>query len=180
MVSYVTRSELRGYGARLTEEKRTRLRKAATSVNATFLSHSSKDEELVEGAVLILSNHGATVYVDRVDPALPPYTSKETAATLKRRIGECRKFVMLASENSKESRWVPWELGIADGERGIPNIALFPAVEDGGSTKWTSWEYLGLYRRIVWGNLKGHKDPLWMVLDEENNTASTLSDWLRT
>ena len=178
MISYVTRSELRGFGIALNEEARRSLRKSATSVNATFLSHSSKDDELVMGATRILSNHGATVYVDRIDPTLPPYTSKETAAALKRRIGQCKKFVLLASENSKESRWVPWELGIADGERGISNIALFPAVEDGSSKGWTSWEYMGLYRRIVWGNLEGHKDPLWMVLDEENNTASPLSGWL--
>ena len=181
MISYVTRSELRRFGVQRNEEGRTRTRKAATAetpVNATFLSHSSKDEELVEGALLILSNHGATVYVDRVDPTLPPYTNKETAATLKSRIGQCKKFVLLATENSKESRWVPWELGIADGKRGIPNIALFPAIEDGGSMRWTSWEYLGLYRRIVWGDLDGHKDRLWMVLDEENNTATPLHVWL--
>jgi hypothetical protein len=177
MISYATRSELRGLGASL-NEGRIRLRRSATPANATFLSHSSKDAELVEGATLVLSNHGAAVYVDRVDATLPPYTTKETAAALKHRIGQCKKFVLLASENSKDSRWAPWELGIADGERGIPNIALFPAVEDGGSEGRTSWEYLGLYQRIVWGSLQGHKDPLWMVLDEENNTASPLGVWL--
>lgn len=178
MISYVTRGELREFGAALSEEGRARLRKSATPDNATFLSHSSKDQELVEGATVILSNHGAAVYVDRVDPTMPPYTSKETASALKRRIGHCKKFVLLASENSKESRWVPWELGIADGERGVPNIALFPAVENRLSRTWTSWEYLGLYRRIVWGDLQGHSEPLWMVLDEESNTASSLSAWL--
>jgi len=25
---------------------------------------------------------------------------------------------------------------------------------------------MGLYRRIVWGNLQGHRDPLWLVLDD--------------
>ena len=60
----------------------------------------------------------------------------------------------------------------------MPNIALFPAIENNGSKGWTSWEYMGLYRRIVWGDLQGYKDPLWMVLDEENNTATRLSEWL--
>lgn len=178
MIAYATRDQLRGFATSLSEQERGRLRKSATPSNATFLSHSSKDDELVVGATRILSNHGATVYVDRVDPTLPPYTNKETAAALKGRIAQSKKFVLLASPNSKESRWVPWELGVADGEKGIPNIALFPAVEDSNSTGWTSWEYMGLYRRIVWGDLQGHERPLWMVLDEENNTASRLSDWL--
>jgi hypothetical protein len=86
--------------------------------------------------------------------------------------------VLLASANSKESRWVPWELGIADGEKGIDRIALFPASDDPYDQTWASWEYLGLYRRIVWGRMKGRTDPLWMVLDEKNNVGTPLRSWL--
>ena len=45
-------------------------------------------------------------------------------------------------------------------------------------TTWASWEYLGLYRRIVWGKMQDEKDPLWMVHDWKRNTAVKLSSWL--
>ena len=182
MVEYVTRSEFRGFADEIGLQERASLRKRAedrSPTGATFLSHSSKDEELVDGAIRILENHGAYVYVDKKDPSLPPYTSKETAATLKLRINQSKKFVLLASENSKESKWVPWELGLADGYKRLDHIALFPAVESANKTRWTSWEYLGLYDRIVWGRFKGEEKSVWMVWDEKNNTATRLSEWLR-
>ena len=182
MVDYITRSDLRGVKANLNEETANRIRKRAedrSPQGATFLSHSSKDEELVVGAIRVLENHGATVYVDKKDPNLPPYTSKETASALKKRIGQAGKFVLLASANSKDSRWVPWELGLADGYKRMENIAIFPAVDTAYETGWTSWEYLGLYGRIVYGKLEGHEDNVMMVLDMRKNTATELSRWLR-
>ena len=97
---------------------------------------------------------------------------------MKQRIHQTRRFVLLASKNSQDSRWVPWELGIADGDKGLERIALFPASDASHEKDWASWEYLGLYRRIVWGDLQGHPNRLWMVIDEKRNTAVTLRDWL--
>src|SRR3546814_18088347 len=83
---------------------------------------------------------------------------------------QTKRFVLLASKNSKDSRWVPWELGVADGYKGLTKIALFPASDSSHEQAWASWEYLGLYRRIVWGDLQGHQKRVWMVLDEKRNT----------
>ena len=181
MVDYITRSELRKFASEITLDEQVRLRRSASSrdlAGSTFLSHSSKDDDLVVGAIRVLEGHGAKVYVDEIDPEMPPYTSEETAALLKRRIHQTSRFVLLASKNSKDSRWVPWELGVADGDKGLSQIALFPASDSSSERDWASWEYLGLYRRIVWGNMQGHKDAIWMVLDEKKNTATALSDWL--
>jgi hypothetical protein len=181
MPQYTKRSELKKFAADMLQEQRVNLRKSAESrspLNATFLSHSSKDDDLVDGTIRILTNHGAFVYIDKVDPTMPPYTNSETAAKLKTRVRQAKKFVLLASENSKDSKWVPWELGIADGYKDIKNIALFPAIEDNGTSTWTSWEYLGLYQRIVWGSIKGYDKTGWMVWDESDNTATWLSQWL--
>lgn len=183
MIEYITRAELRGYASALNNQEQSSLRKSAEARSldgATFLSHSTKDDELVVGAIRVLEAHGATVYLDKIDPDLPPYTSAETASKLKQRVNQTKKFVLLASKNSKESKWVPWELGVADGYKGLSRIALFPAVDDESDTAWTSWEYLGLYDRIVWGDLKGHDKKLWMVLDQKSNTAWPLTDWLRS
>lgn len=181
MKSYTTKAELRQFGEEILTEARVNLRKAAkdrSPINATFLSHSSKDEDLVAGTIRILTNHGALVYTDKIDPTMPPYTTKETASKLKTRISQSKKFVLLATANSKDSKWVPWELGIADGYKGLNHIALFPAVEERNDTSWTSWEYMGLYLRIIWGEIEGYPKPMWIVLDESENTATPLGKWL--
>ena len=181
MAVHVTKSQLRNWASELSFSEQENLKKSANSQSldgATFLSHSSKDEDLVVGAMQVLKNHGARVYIDKIDPEMPPYTNHETAALLKRRISQTRRFVLLATENSKESNWVPWELGVADGYKGIGKIALFPASDTMYDKAWASWEYLGLYRRIVWGRLEGYSDSLWMVQNEKENTAIALRDWL--
>lgn len=183
MIQHVTREQLRSFAANLPLQEQATLRSAALATSriftgTTFLSHSSKDDDLVVGAIGVLENHGAKVYVDEVDPEMPPYTSDETAELLKQRIHQTSRFVLLASKNSQESKWVPWELGVADGDKGLDRIALFPASDSPHDTTWASWEYLGLYRRIVWGNMEGHKDPLWMVWDKKRNTALKLATWL--
>lgn len=182
MIEYITRDTLRRFAAELPLAEQATLRKSAASRSlegSTFLSHSSKDEDLVVGATRVLEGHGAKVYIDEIDPEMPPYTTEETANLLKSRIRQTKRFVLLASKNSKESRWVPWELGIADGYKSLSHIALFPASDDPYEKAWASWEYLGLYHRIVWGNMEGREQPLWMVLDESRNTATPLSNWLR-
>jgi hypothetical protein len=176
-IRYITASDLIGISTNLNEE----LRKTTASYGvATFLSHSSKDVNILPGAIHVLSNHGAEVYIDKKDPSLPPYTSRETAKILRDRIAQNKKFVLLASSNSKDSRWIPWELGLADGNKRQFNVAIFPAVENQHDINWTNQEYLGIYDRIVFGDMQGRDKQLWMVLNQENNTASPLSDWLRS
>lgn len=183
MIDYPTRADLLRFAAELNLTEQASVRKTAedrSPEGATFLSHSSKDQELVVGAVHLLRGHGATVYIDKKDPSLPPYTNKGTAIGLKKRIKQSGKFVLLASNNSKGSRWVPWELGIADQAKGLRRVAVLPAVDSQKDTNWSTWEYLGLYDRIVWGDLEGQRKRVWMVLDERKNTAIELSEWLRS
>lgn len=182
MLQYTTRANLIDWGNQVQKSAPVTPRYSQHSNSlaaATFLSHSSKDRELVAGATLILENHGAQVYIDEVDPQMPPTTSRETAEILKSRIRDTKRFVLLASNNSKDSRWVPWELGYADGHKGTDRIAIFPAVDVWYETGWTSQEYLGLYDRIIWGNIKGYTDAMWIVLNEQENTASPLRKWLQ-
>ncbi|WP_108223420.1 toll/interleukin-1 receptor domain-containing protein [Cereibacter johrii] len=181
MADYFTRSEYVGFAQGLSLQERTNVRKRAETRSpdrAIFLSHSSKDEDILPGVIRILELHGATVYIDKKDPGLPPYTNKETAASLRLRIRQARKFILLASENSKDSRWVPWELGIADGYKSFDNIAVLPVLEDTRQDSWTSWEYLGLYDRVAWKMFRGKEEEEWMVWDRRENTAHPLRTWL--
>ena len=182
MPEFVTRAELRNFAANRTLEERASIRKSASErplEGSTFLSHSTKDDDLVIGATIVLENHGAKVYTDKIDPEMPPYTSEKTADLLKSRIRQTKRFVLLTSPNSKESKWVPWELGIADGYKDFSHTALFPSADSATDMTWASWEYLGLYRRIVWGGLDGYDKSVWMVWNHITNTPTELGKWLR-
>lgn len=150
----------------------------ASVLSSVFLSHSSKDSEQLPGAIALLEKHGASVYIDKKDLSLPAVTDVSTAEKIKERIKECRKFVILTSENSKDSRWVPWELGLADGYRTPANVAILPTVMN-GNHKWTEQEYLGVYSRIAHGKFQNDPKDVFMVWDHRTNSGTELSAWLR-
>ena len=183
MYQFITKSMLRtaAVGKNLTEQAAVRKSASASAPEGTtFLSHSSQDSDLTIGAINLLKNHGAIVYIDEIDPTMPPYTNTETAEKLKARIRVCKKFVLLATPNSNTSKWVPWELGIGDGYKSLSNIAIFPASENSADTSWASWEYLGLYRKIVFGDHENYSEKIWMVLDQRSNKGTELREWLNS
>ena len=60
-----------------------------------FLSHSSKDKELIAGLKLILEDLGYSVYVDWNDDALDPNdVSLETAKILRERMKQSKSLVV--------------------------------------------------------------------------------------
>lgn len=179
MPEYTTIDQMRGFVPERAHRYQILNAAASRQAKNTFLSHSSKDNDLVPGAVLILENHGGRVYVDLGDERLPETPSIETAQILRETVHQMRRFVLLVSPNSKGSNWIPWELGLADGQKGVGAVALFPVVQSFLETSWTEQEYLGLYSRIVWGTIQGYKDRLWMVYNHTTNTAEPLSSWLR-
>src|SRR3546814_6976641 len=94
MIEYITKSELRNFADKLNVSEQASLRKSAASRSlsgTTFLSHSSKDDDLVVGAIRVLEGHGARVYVDEIDPEMPPYTTEETAGLLQSRIRQTKR-----------------------------------------------------------------------------------------
>jgi len=145
----------------------------------TFVSYSSKDSEYLPYVLKILTNHGAKPYVDKGDDRLPNPPSVKTAEVLKDTIKKSKRMVVFVTTNSKDSKWVPWELGLGDGSKSNNDIALFPSGENSYETEWLEQEYLGLYRRIVYGKHTDYADDIWMVYDYQTNTATALSKWLQ-
>lgn len=180
MVQYITRSTLSGLAKENYQENLRKVYRAQqrSVQNSTFLSHSSKDDDIVPAIVLILENHGASVYVDKLDESLNQKSSRQVAKQLRERVSACKKFVVIASNNVKDSKWVPWELGLADGCKFQNNVAIFPAPDKADDYKWTEQEYLGIYDRIVWGKIRGETDHHWLVYDHTKNTAVNLKKWL--
>jgi hypothetical protein len=155
MATYFTKSEARTFGSGRVQKSANRdsgriLRedvRAATNNDRydIFLSHASKDADLVLGAKSLLESFGFKVYVDWVDDAQLDRSKvgKETADLLRRRMRQSKSLVWAATEAASDSKWMPWELGYFDGFR--PNqVAIVPLV-DGASDVFRGQEYLGLY-----------------------------------
>lgn len=114
-----------------------------------FLCHSHLDRALALGLQELLLQNGMDLYVDWQDSSMPEQPSAETASILRRRIQGCSWFLFLATQNSKTSRWCPWELGHADGTKRSDRILLVPT-SDGRTTHGS--EYLNLYRKVVFAD----------------------------
>lgn len=111
-----------------------------------FLSHSHHDKLLVEGLKNLLASVGVELYIDWLDDNMPAVTSRETAEKLKSRIKSCNLFMLLATANALNSKWVPWEIGVADGVKSLAQIILVPVADDTG--RFPGSEYLQIYNKL--------------------------------
>jgi len=137
-----------------------------------FLSHSSADDALVDKVILFFREFDVLVYADNYDQSLPKPPTVDTAVKLKSRIRDASKIIVLVSSNSQKSRWIPWELGFADRDKGIASIGILPVTSDGSEEQWIKEEYFGLYPRI-----RSYNDE-WKVIDPRDNKCWVLKDWL--
>jgi hypothetical protein len=177
-MSFITRAQLNGYnqGVSFANENVRAKQASATALNswqadvAIFLSHSHKDKDLIQPAIAFLRSHGVKVYVDWMDAGMPDVISGDTAKKIKEKIKEHKKFLVLVTENSKDSRWVPWELGFADPTKGMPHIASFPVAE---KEDFAQNEYMKIYPKIC--ILVG----TWYVWQDDPIGAVLLTEWLR-
>ena len=179
-MSFITRAQLNSYPTNLSEGNQTiRARRTVASatalnsldVDATiFLSHSHKDKDLIQPAIGFLRSQGVKVYVDWMDEGMPEVVSGDTARKIKQKITEHKKFLVLVTEHSKDSRWVPWELGFADPTKGMAHIASFPVAEQ---YDFSQNEYMHIYPKI--NNING----TWYVWQDDPIGAVLLTDWLR-
>jgi hypothetical protein len=146
--------------------------RAAAGHVGVFLAHSSDDDEHVGGVTDFFRQFNALVYSDDSDKDLPAHPDTSTARRLSDRIRDCKRFVVLVSPNSRGSKWIPWELGIAHGLKGVAPIAILPITPYGDEAEWTKEQYFGLYPRIR-NNGTG-----WVVHDPRDNRHWELSSWL--
>lgn len=130
----------------------------ASNLATAFLCHSHKDSDLVRGVINMLGSEGWDVYVDWEDTSMPEKPDRETAMRIQQKIVELKYFIFLATPNSIDSRWCPWEIGYANGKKHIDQILIIPTTDRSGA--WYGSEYLQLYRRVdkadsgrlaVWG-----------------------------
>ena len=140
-----------------------------------FLSHSHDDlrDGSVDKAIVFLRKLGIKVYIDSHDASMPPFTNAETANKIKEAIISNKKFILLATNNSINSKWCNWELGFGDAKKYINGIALFPLADTPFS--WNGTEYLRIYPRIEESN---YSNEVYKVIYPDNREISVI-DWLK-
>lgn len=148
---------------------------AASAQTTIFLSHSHKDRDLIEPAIAFLRSHGVSIYVDWLDGEMPDVVSGETAKKIKEKIRQYQKFLVLVTENSKDSRWVPWELGFADPVKGMDHIAILPIAD---KSDFLQNEYMKIYPKLY------AVEDVWHIWQQDTSDDSsrkivTIADWLR-
>lgn len=130
---------------------------AATSVLREsfdiFLSHSTRDAEIILGLKRLLEETGKTVYIDWIkDPDLDSGgVCGDTAEALRKRMRQCSSLFYVYSRSSQKSRWMPWELGYFDGING--NVAVLPVIPESGELDFENEEYLQLYPKVDFINI---------------------------
>lgn len=132
-----------------------------------FLSHSSKDMELIAGLKLILEDLGYKVYVDWNDDALNPnIVTPETAKILRERMKQCKSLIYAFSENASNSKWMPWELGYFDALKNS-RVAVLP-ISQTAKNAYKGSEYIGVYYVVQIAQIAGTtKDAIWVYDDDK-------------
>ena len=118
-----------------------------SSYTTVFLSHKHDDlDDLKDVIGFLQTKYNVKVYIDSRDPSMPPLTSGETAKNIKKRIKQCNKFILLATNGAIESKWCNWELGFGDAQKFKDHIAIFPIKPSGTfDYEYKGTEYMSIY-----------------------------------
>ncbi len=142
-----------------------------------FLSYRHKDRSHVAGVIKFLKDVGINIYIDFLDETLENQTNDKVAQQLRDRIKESDKFISLATPNSGESKWMPWELGLGDRIINYKNVAILPLSNN--ENIWSDQEYGKIYGRIESKyRLSISDESDWKVI-YPNGTNIELKDWLK-
>ena len=141
-----------------------------------FLSHSSKDKELIAGLKLILNDLGYSVYVDWNDNKLDPnVVTPDTAKVLRERMKQCRSLIYAFTENATNSKWMPWELGYFDALK-YSRVAVLP-ISKSSKFSYKGSEYVGIYYYLQFAMIKNTNQKAIWVYDRDDKYV-IFSSWL--
>ena len=143
-----------------------------------FISHSYKDKDLINALYYIFESCGYTVFIDWKNDELKDRDSvtKEVANKLKQYMKNCRGLLYVATNNSTDSKWCPWELGFVDGLK--DRVAILPILNN-DVNEYRGQEYLGIYPYVVYAKTQKTNKDQFCVHDSDNSkNYSVLKDWL--
>ena len=143
-----------------------------------FISHSYLDKQLVLTLVELFNQANYSVYVDWIEDGDLDRSAvtARTAEVIRNRLKQCRGLSYIATSSITNSKWCPWELGLADGMH-QGHACILPVVESGNA--YTGSEYLGLYPYIDYSKTANGKNYEFWVTDSKNPLLYTsLRSWL--
>lgn len=172
-----SRSQLVKTKGALTEGLR---KKASTLSQASdlFLAHSSADKgELLDAAIGVLSDAGATVYADFLDPEAKALDPSKFGTFFTGAVSNTERLVVILTIKTSSSKWVPWELGLAHGLHDLIHVAIWPLTDPNSvATAWAELGYMLQYPRFEWVRLDD--TPQWAVRNPRNGKYWKLTTWL--
>ena len=175
MISYSRESYFKGIVARMpiNEQQRT-FSAGSNELFDVFLSYNINDKDVVKGIYDVLKNMGFKVYVDfMVDPQLDRRSvTKETAECIQSRLKHSKSLIYAQSSNAAMSKWMPWELGVVDGN--TSKCFIMP-VQKGYEIINSRQEYLLLYPVIGINT----SSELRVYDSESSNYSRPLAECLR-
>lgn len=175
MISYSRESYFKGVVARMpiNEQQRT-FSAGSNELFDVFLSYNINDKDVVKGIYYVLKKMGFKVYVDfMVDPQLDRRSvTKETAECIQSRLKHSKSLIYAQSPNATMSKWMPWELGVVDGN--TSKCFIMP-VQKGYEIINSRQEYLLLYPVIGINT----SSELRVYDSESSNYSRPLAECLR-
>ena len=142
-----------------------------------FLSHSYDDRKYIRKLKeYIEKNFDIKCYVDWItEPTALDRNNvtRNSAELLRKRMRQSKSLIFCTSDNSPDSRWMPWELGYFDGYKGY--VAILPIVDEGKN--FDGQEYLSLYPYIDLAPL-GDSGVTKMWVNENTSTYTQFANWL--
>lgn len=142
-----------------------------------FLSHSYLDAKLLLGVKALFEQHGYITYIDWInDQQLSRGdVTSHTARTLRARISNCKSLLYISSDNSANSKWMPWELGYADALN--KKVAICPVTEE-RRFNFHGTEYLGLYPYVEFLTPPSGSDIICVSDAEDEQSYISFQRWL--
>lgn len=90
-----------------------------------FISHKNLDRDIALKVQRVLKSKQVEAYLDLLDESI---TGKGEVLTkhIKQKLNECTDILVVMSENTKGSWWVPFEIGMA-AQRDLPTVSYLQA-----------------------------------------------------
>lgn len=117
-----------------------------------FISYRHVDSYFAELVADSFKINNVPYYIDRLDPELK--TGKEITDTIKERVRVCTHLMAVVSETTKNSWWVPFEVGLATAEdKRISTLTLTQIGLPGYLNIWPvlrTWEHFHKYLEVYY------------------------------
>src|SRR5207248_3271624 len=94
--------------------------------------------------------------------------NRNTADVLRNRLMQSKSLFYIATDNSGQSTWMPWELGFEDGYRGKSAIA---PVTDKEKDRFVGNEFVAIYPRVV------PFDQFLAIYDVNGDRLGNFEEW---